>query len=349
MNTKTVWLFSILLLSELEFADAQAVKTSSGIRLNWEDTSNNEKGFRIYRVMPKGKTKIAEVGANITSYTDKSALSNACYVVTAFNSAGESDPSNVACVTDSFAGRLCGIELSPRGLKLLAEVEQAFKKQVRDRWDKDMNRQAAAWITADGTPTIRCHVARRDLNEEIIVHELCHLKFRAAGFPTIKFDGIEPNVSQWIDEKLYDTVQHWVMYSYLRKLGYLPEAAAKREIERAIAAGRFTDEPLPPSEIIFRYMRAALESSDSLLIDRLSEWYLRRGWDAQLNKARRAVQLIQSANPTTGEKAVQALIEAANVVFDPYLRFELERWEATESGSVAHRQVVIRALSRSAK
>jgi hypothetical protein len=68
--------------------------------LKWEDTSDNEEGFRIYRITSKDTTKIAEVGPNVTSYTDKDALAGVCYVVSAFNSAGESSPSNTSCLPD---------------------------------------------------------------------------------------------------------------------------------------------------------------------------------------------------------------------------------------------------------
>jgi hypothetical protein len=67
-------------------------------QLKWEDTSDNEEGFRIYRITAKDTTKIAEVGPNVTTYVDKNALSGACYAVSAFNSAGESPPSNTSCL-----------------------------------------------------------------------------------------------------------------------------------------------------------------------------------------------------------------------------------------------------------
>jgi len=99
MNKKLLWLFTLLFLLEGTFAEAQqAAKIPRSVKLHWEDTSDNEKGFRIYRITPKGKTRIAELGANVTSYTVKSPASKDCYVVTAFNSAGESRPSNVSCV-----------------------------------------------------------------------------------------------------------------------------------------------------------------------------------------------------------------------------------------------------------
>jgi len=68
--------------------------------LKWEDTSDNEEGFRIYRITAKDTTKIAEVGPNVTTYVDKGALAGAGYAVSAYNSAGESSPSNTACLTD---------------------------------------------------------------------------------------------------------------------------------------------------------------------------------------------------------------------------------------------------------
>jgi hypothetical protein len=66
--------------------------------LKWEDTSDDEEGFRIYRVTPKGKSKLGEVGANVTNYVDKDSMREGCYLVTAFNAAGESSPSNAACL-----------------------------------------------------------------------------------------------------------------------------------------------------------------------------------------------------------------------------------------------------------
>src|SRR5262245_40390851 len=350
MNRKSLWLFTCLLLSGVNFAKAQqAMKVPRGVKLHWEDTSDNEKGFRIYRITPEGKTKIGEVGANVTTYIDKTAVSNACYVVTAFNSAGESDLSNTNCLNNSAAKTLCEIELSPNGLKLLSEVERTFNKQVRDQWSKDLDRPAAGLITPDGTPTIRCRQPQRDLNEERIVHELSHLKLRAAGFPTMEFNGIERNLSQWIEGDIYDSIQHWITYPYLRQLGYSPDAARKSDVKRAIAENKFTDEPLPPSDIISRYLRFALESSDPLVLDQFREWYLRRDWDAQLKKAQSLVQFIKDSNPTTGDQAVQSLIAVANVLFEPYLTFQVEHWETKQLGSVVDRHVVIRALPRSQK
>ena len=67
--------------------------------LSWQDSSENEDGFRIYRIANNEKRLIAQVGPDVTQYTDKDAPQGACYIVTAFNAAGESASTNSACKT----------------------------------------------------------------------------------------------------------------------------------------------------------------------------------------------------------------------------------------------------------
>ena len=66
-------------------------------KLAWDDTSQNENGFRIYRVVGEDKRLIGEVGPNITRFVDRGAPAGACYLVTAFNDEGESAPTRVVC------------------------------------------------------------------------------------------------------------------------------------------------------------------------------------------------------------------------------------------------------------
>ena len=66
-------------------------------KLAWQDTSQNESGFRIYRVVGQEKRLVGEVGANVTQFIDRRAPAGACYIVTAFNDEGESSPTSVAC------------------------------------------------------------------------------------------------------------------------------------------------------------------------------------------------------------------------------------------------------------
>ncbi|HWP23593.1 MAG TPA: hypothetical protein VNM15_05350 [Candidatus Binatia bacterium] len=78
----------------------KAPAQTRAIHLFWKDNSRDEAGFRVYRIVGNQKTKIADLGPNTTTYTDQSAPPKACYVVVAFNAAGESPPTAKACLAD---------------------------------------------------------------------------------------------------------------------------------------------------------------------------------------------------------------------------------------------------------
>lgn len=79
---------------------ARLQQSTKTVQLSWTDNSGDEKGFRIYRITGNEKTKIAELGPNTTTYVDQDAPPKACYVVTAFNSAGESPATSKICRPD---------------------------------------------------------------------------------------------------------------------------------------------------------------------------------------------------------------------------------------------------------
>ena len=97
-------IFSLLLF--LLFATlAQAQTQTATFTLTWVDNSTTELGFKIERAsLPAGPFGIlATVGANIVTYADvitgDSGNRQYCYRLLAYNSAGNSAYSNVACAT----------------------------------------------------------------------------------------------------------------------------------------------------------------------------------------------------------------------------------------------------------
>lgn len=81
---------------------AGSLMSRSRIRLGWTDNAADETGFRIERsVDTKGRfAPLASLGANATTYTDKTAKAGHVYRyrVRAFNAAGSSAWSNTVTV-----------------------------------------------------------------------------------------------------------------------------------------------------------------------------------------------------------------------------------------------------------
>jgi hypothetical protein len=74
---------------------------AASIYLSWTSTSDNEDGFKIVRFVAGFVDAILTVPAKVTSYIDSELVAGTvyCYRVEAFNSAGDSDLSNLACAT----------------------------------------------------------------------------------------------------------------------------------------------------------------------------------------------------------------------------------------------------------
>lgn len=85
-----------LALEGLSLAHAQALD----FHITWKDNSQDELGFRGYRVSGPNttRTKVCETVANTqTCAVTDTIVGNNCYVMVAFNTFGESTDSNQAC------------------------------------------------------------------------------------------------------------------------------------------------------------------------------------------------------------------------------------------------------------
>jgi 3-keto-disaccharide hydrolase len=109
---KKLVLISALIIATLTWSDK--LKAAS-IYLTWEDTSADEDGFKIDRLVAGLVDTTLTVPANATSYTDSAVTAGTvyCYRVEAFNSAGDSVPSNQVCAMAAGAIANSSISASP--------------------------------------------------------------------------------------------------------------------------------------------------------------------------------------------------------------------------------------------
>lgn len=79
-----------------------SVSVASTLTLTWQDTSNNEDGFRCERSTSGGSfAQVADVGVNVQTWQDISVIggTNYCYRCLAYNTVGVSGYTNTACAT----------------------------------------------------------------------------------------------------------------------------------------------------------------------------------------------------------------------------------------------------------
>jgi hypothetical protein len=84
----------------------------NSVRLEWNDTSFNEEGFRILR----NEQLISFVGANTTTYTDfTSLITQGCYRVVAYNTAGQGSSDQTCLGGGSVPSAPTNLRLTPVG------------------------------------------------------------------------------------------------------------------------------------------------------------------------------------------------------------------------------------------
>lgn len=107
----------VLLYTSLVFA--------AKLTLTWNDPADNEEGFIIERKTDGAFVEIARIGANSVTYVDMNVPSGRlCYQVKAFNAAGQSEPSNEACID------VPTIPNKPTGLHITVTFE--FTNQAKE-------------------------------------------------------------------------------------------------------------------------------------------------------------------------------------------------------------------------
>lgn len=91
---------ALLALAVPQPSSAQAANTFKAT-LTWADNSTDEDGFKIERASSVNGTftQVGQVAANVVSFVDQpiAAGTTVCYRISAFNVAGTSAPSSVAC------------------------------------------------------------------------------------------------------------------------------------------------------------------------------------------------------------------------------------------------------------
>lgn len=95
------WLIAIVIIGFLALASASQAAVT--LTLTWQDNSDNETGFIVERKVGPATipTEVTRTGINAVTFVDTNLVlgTQYCYQIKAFNAAGMSAPSNIACAS----------------------------------------------------------------------------------------------------------------------------------------------------------------------------------------------------------------------------------------------------------
>lgn len=252
-----------------------------------------------------------------------------------------------------------GVDLRSEARILWAQVEGYYKRPVRELLLDDLGYSyyaGLADIEPDGTPVVKLKNTT-PVTEEILVHELYHLKLYAEGYPVIRIN-YPPGWSEereqarvrFIVAQVYDTIEHRIFYPRMRQMGLTPDDTLKSDVEEILQDG-IADQGVPGltrrDERIIDYFRAALLLDDDGLLERLTNYYRGRGWDRELKTARAMAEVVSEAGPSSPEEAVETFMRCLALIERSINVYELSGWETVTIGQHERRRVYLKVMPRS--
>jgi hypothetical protein len=251
-----------------------------------------------------------------------------------------------------------GIPLRPEARKLWLEIEDHYKREVREELTSDLGYSYYAGLASvdpDGTPAVKLRNDDRP-TEERIVHELYHLKLYADGYPVIRIEypPRRPTEKQqarirFLISEVYNTIEHWMFYPEMRKMGLVPDGSVRSTAELILEGDDQEDTPgvTRGDMLALDYFEAALLLDDTQLFARLENQYNVKRWTEALQKGRDMAGIVSSSSPSTPEGAVRTLMRCLEILDRSGNGYELTRWETEKRGSHTLRRIYIKVAPRS--
>jgi hypothetical protein len=234
---------------------------------------------------------------------------------------------------------LFGIQLRPRAIELLAEVEKLYGRPVVEEDNtntvsKSGLGDAAANILRNGSPVIKINTLKGK-DEDSIVHELFHLKLFAQGYslpPAIRKDGkfTEEAFVHILSAFIHDPLQHSIIFPEMRKMGFDPDSLQRVTVRKAIKTKKFDIEGRSPSDtsriLALYYFQFSLHIEDKDLLSAMEKLYTSSEWDDALSKGRRMLAAAKAAAPYTPETMIAAYVKCLNIFHENEVQFFFNQW-----------------------
>ncbi len=246
---------------------------------------------------------------------------------------------------------LFGISLRPEAARLLDEVEELYGVPVKEEIEDLGGNLGDTTVLQDGTPEIRID-SKSGRSEQNIVHELFHLKLRKEGFPELVFEfppgtvirDSERRWANWNNSIVREPLQHRLFYPLLRQMGLVPDEGLKVGFDDLVRKGEYSG-VVPENAFAVHtgnYLRALLETDDQEFLDRLTDWFEKKGWHDSISAAEDLKEMIHQRDPRTPEEEINTLVEVLNRLYPNMARLAVKGWSEERRGDHTQRLVTIK-------
>jgi len=223
-----------------------------------------------------------------------------------------------------------GVFLGLETAKLWHEVEARYGRPLRTERPSELETNAEAVVTDDGTPVIRIRESVAP-TEVRIAHELLHLQMVSEGFVY----SIEPRFSsasvtaenlalfRRTAEVVHNGVLHWMFYPKLRSMGMNPSEEFGGQLAETFFVKASAADAMTEQDLALNFFKASLEIDDPEIPERLAAHYLANGWQRSLDTGRAMAESVTNSRPDSPQRELDVFLACMNRLFKETAAFSV--------------------------
>jgi hypothetical protein len=229
---------------------------------------------------------------------------------------------------------------------LLTNIERQYRCEVGFKPSKDTSLYlgGTCTVTPEGNPEITIN-EKNALWEDVVVHELHHLRLRKEQYPFFELDN---RISQfWKPGKLtnmlfevYEPILHHVFNPAIRAMGRNPALLFNTMFRKNLESGDIEKNKLDLAWPLV-YFRILLECDDLGVREALKLRCDGLGWGQAIERAKQMAAHVEALTEPTPEKAAETFVRCAKIAFEGEFEFGLIGFEKVQKGLQAEQKVKI--------